>query len=68
MLKGKLKEHLLTIQEQAEQRMELLTAENRRHELELKVAEVEQRSKSNTHRLNRLEGVSPSWPALTGHL
>lgn len=41
-----------------ELRMELLTAENRRHELELKVAEVEQRSKSNTHRLNRLEGVS----------
>lgn len=41
-----------------ELRMELLTAENRRHELELKVAEVEQRSKSNTHRLNRLEGVT----------
>lgn len=41
-----------------ELRMELLTAENRRHELELKVAEVEQRSKSNTHRLNRLEGVA----------
>lgn len=41
-----------------ELRMELLTAENRRHELELKVAEIEQRSKSNTHRLNRLEGVT----------
>ena len=41
-----------------ELRMELLTAEGRRHELELKVAEVEQRSKSNTHRLNRLEGVA----------
>ena len=27
LLKGKLKEHLLTIQEQAEQRMELLTAQ-----------------------------------------
>ncbi len=37
--------------------MELLTAEGRRHDLELKVAEVEQRAKSNTHRLNRLEGI-----------
>ena len=41
-----------------ELRMELLTAEGRRHELELKVAEVEQRAKSNTHRINRLEGVT----------
>lgn len=40
-----------------ELRMELLTAEGRRHDLELKVAEIEQRAKSNTHRLNRLEGI-----------
>lgn len=40
-----------------ELREELSTAERRRHELELKVAEVEQRAKSNTHRLDKLEGV-----------
>lgn len=40
-----------------ELRMEILTAEGRRHDLELKVAEIEQRAKSNTHRLNRLEGI-----------
>lgn len=40
-----------------ELRMELLAAEGRRHDLELKMAEIEQRAKSNTHRLNRLEGI-----------
>ncbi len=40
-----------------ELRMEILTVEGRWHDLELKVAEIEQRAKSNTHRLNRLEGV-----------
>lgn len=38
-----------------ELRMELLTAEGRRHDLELKVAEIDQRAKSNTHRINTLE-------------
>jgi hypothetical protein len=36
--------------------MDLLTAEDRRHELEVKVAEIDQRARSNTHRLDRLEG------------
>jgi hypothetical protein len=39
-----------------ELRMDLLTAEDRRHELEVKVAEIDQRARSNTHRLDRLEG------------
>lgn len=39
-----------------ELRMELSAAENRRHELEKKIVEIDQRARSNTHRLNRLEG------------
>jgi predicted nucleic acid-binding Zn-ribbon protein len=37
-----------------ELRMELLTAENRRHELELKVVEVDQRARSAHHRVEEL--------------
>lgn len=39
-----------------ELRMELLTAENRRHDLEIKVAEIDQRARSAHHRIDRLEG------------
>lgn len=39
-----------------ELRMELLTAEGRRHDLELKVAEIDQRARSAHHRIDRLEG------------
>lgn len=38
-------------------RMELMTAERRRHDLELKIAEVDQRARSAHHRIDRLEGV-----------
>lgn len=36
-------------------RMDLLTAENRRHELEVKVTEIDQRSKDDSWRISRLE-------------
>ena len=36
-------------------RMDLLTAEDRRHELEIKVAEIDQRARSAHHRIDRLE-------------
>ena len=36
-------------------RMELLTADNRRHELEIRVAELDQRTRSDHSRLERLE-------------
>jgi hypothetical protein len=39
-----------------ELRMDLLTAEDRRHELEIKVAEVDQRARAAHHRIDRLEG------------
>jgi F0F1-type ATP synthase membrane subunit b/b' len=39
-----------------ELRMDLLTAEDRRHELEVKVAEIDQRARSAHHRIDRLEG------------
>lgn len=39
-----------------ELRMEILTAERRRHDLEIKVAEIDQRAKSAHHRIDRLEG------------
>lgn len=39
-----------------ELRMDLLTAEDRRHELELKVVEIDQRARAAHHRLDRLEG------------
>jgi len=39
-----------------ELRMDLLTAENRRHELEVRVAEIDQRARSAHHRIDRLEG------------
>ena len=35
-----------------ELRMELLTAEGRRHDLEIKVAEIEQRARSAHHRID----------------
>ena len=38
-----------------ELRMDLLTAEDRRHELEVKVAEIDQRARSAHHRIDRLE-------------
>ena len=38
-----------------ELRMDLLTAEDRRHELEIKVAEIDQRARSAHHRIDRLE-------------
>jgi predicted nucleic acid-binding Zn-ribbon protein len=37
-------------------RMDLLTAEDRRHELEIKVAEIDQRARAAHHRIDRLEG------------
>lgn len=39
-----------------ELRTELLTAERRRHDLELKVAEIDQRAQSAHHRIDKLEG------------
>lgn len=39
-----------------ELRMDLLTAEDRRHEMELKLVEVDQRARSAHHRIDRLEG------------
>jgi hypothetical protein len=39
-----------------ELRMDLLTAEDRRHELELKVVEIDQRARAAHHRIDRLEG------------
>lgn len=39
-----------------ELRQELMTAENRWHELEIKVAEIDQRARSAHHRIDRLEG------------
>ena len=39
-----------------ELRMDLLTAEDRRHELEKKVIEIDQRARSAHHRIDRLEG------------
>ncbi len=39
-----------------ELRMDLLTAEDRRHELEIKVAEIDQRARAAHHRIDRLEG------------
>lgn len=39
-----------------ELRMDLLTAEDRRHELEVKVAEIDQRARSAHHRIDKLEG------------
>jgi chromosome segregation ATPase len=41
-----------------ELRMDLLTAEDRRHELELKLVEVDQRARSAHHRIDKLEGRS----------
>jgi hypothetical protein len=40
-----------------ELRMELLTAEGRRHDLEVRVAEIDQRARSAHHRIDRLEGM-----------
>ncbi len=39
-----------------ELRMDLMTAEDRRHELEVKVAEIDQRARAAHHRIDRLEG------------
>ena len=39
-----------------ELRTELLAAEGRRHDLEIKVAEIDQRARSAHHRIDRLEG------------
>ena len=39
-----------------ELRMDLLTAEDRRHELEVKVTEIDQRARAAHHRIDRLEG------------
>jgi hypothetical protein len=41
-----------------ELRMDLLTAEDRRHEMELKLVEVDQRARSAHHRIDKLEGRS----------
>lgn len=38
-------------------RMDLLTAEDRRHELEIKVAEIDQRARSAHHRIDRLDSM-----------
>lgn len=40
-----------------ELRMDLLTAEDRRHELEIKVAEIDQRARSAHHRIDRLDSM-----------